>query len=239
MAVYHYVFLPVTTEPGATLGDQQRLLAGFSAEKGLPDPELFVEENVSARKPFSSRPVGETMLGMLKPGDVIIAARVKWLFANARDAAALITELKRKAVSLYGVDLLENLTMPGERKLIVSAGNAALIQRLVEIFAAFETSNHGEAIKATKRLKKRQGKYLGGPVPFGWKIDEQGFFIKDPGQQKIIEEIKALREDRWSYRDISKKLRQSHVISLSHEGIRRILNGDRQKKQVFQRRTQR
>ncbi len=237
MAVYHYIFLPVTREPGAALGDQQRLLTEFSAEKGLQSPELFVEQNVSARKPLGQRPVGEQILAKLKPGDVMVCARVKWLFANGRDAAALIDELKRKGVSLYGVDLQENLTMPGERKLIVSEGNAELIQRLVKIFAEFETSSHGDAIKATKRVKKRQGKYLGGPVPFGWKIDEQGFFIKDQQQQMIIEEIKVLRDDRWSYRDISKKLRENHGISLSHEGIRRILTGDRQKKHLLDRRS--
>jgi intein-encoded DNA endonuclease-like protein len=42
-----------------------------------------------------------------------------------------------------------------------------------------------------------------------------------------------MREDRWSYRDISKKLKDEFDIQLSHAGVRRIMESDKKKKEVF------
>jgi DNA invertase Pin-like site-specific DNA recombinase len=96
--------------------------------------------------------------------------------------------------------------------------------------AACETSKHGESIKAAKRNQKREGKYLGGPVPFGWQVEGE-YLIQDRKQQQIIKEIISLRSDRWSYRDIVSKLQERHALQVSHEGVRRILMSNAQKKE--------
>jgi len=99
---------------------------------------------------------------------------------------------------------------------------------LLAALAVCDGSQHGETIRAAKRQMKRQGKYLGGPVPFGWKVDE-GFLVKDREQQKIITRIRTLRADRWSYRDIAIKLGKTFDIHLSHEGIRKILKANEER----------
>ena len=68
----------------------------------------------------------------------------------------------------------------------------------------------------------KEGRYIGGPVPFGWQVKD-GFLKKDRQQQKVIRQIQKWRADRWSYRDISSKLREKLGVKLSHEGIRKVL----------------
>ena len=45
--------------------------------------------------------------------------------------------------------------------------------------------------------------------------------------RRIIEAMHALRGERWSYREISRKLLEEYVVRLSHEGVRRLCSGGR------------
>ena len=85
------------------------------------------------------------------------------------------------------------------------------------------SKSHSEAIRAGKARKKKDGKYSGGPVPFGYFLGEDDCLHKDEQQQLIIQEMRNLKADRWSYRNIAKKLDEEYRLKFSHEGVRRIL----------------
>jgi DNA invertase Pin-like site-specific DNA recombinase len=138
--------------------------------------------------------------------------------------------LKKNLISLYCIDLNENISLPAERKLVVSEGGSSLILAVLTALAVCDDSKHGESIKAAKRHQKREGKYMGGPVPFGWRVEGE-YLSQDLKQQQIIRDIIKLRSDRWSYRDIVGKLQERHKVKLSHEGIRRILASNSLKKE--------
>ena len=74
---------------------------------------------------------------------------------------------------------------------------------------------------------------MGGPVPFGWEVNEERILVQNEAQQKIIQAISKMREDRWSFRDISKKLNAEFNIQLSHARVRRILDSDKKKKETL------
>lgn len=95
--------------------------------------------------------------------------------------------------------------------------------KICQALSLGESGEHSAAIRAGKARQKKEGKYLGGPVPFGWQVDEDGRLREDAEQQKLVEKMSRLKHDRWSYRDIARKLREEHGLKLSHEGIRRIL----------------
>ena len=171
------------------------------------------------------------MMNGLEPGDVVIVMRAEWVLASAGEGGRLLASLRKRAVSLFCVDLGENISMPAERKLVVSEGSSAMIQKLLRALEVCEKSRYGEAIKAVKRARKKEGKYLGGPVPFGWQINDEGCFEPYEAQQEVIAEIRKLRADRWSYRDISVKLKEKRNLKLSHEGIRRIIANDTRRKE--------
>jgi len=129
----------------------------------------------------------------------------------------------------------------------VSEGCARIVEKLLSALSVCESSHggdgeaifkcesnkHGKAIRATKRSLKQQGKYTGGPVPFGWEVNEERIFVQNKEEQKIIRAITEMRGGRWSYRDISKKLDAEYNIQLSHTRVRRILDSDKKKKEAF------
>ncbi len=166
----------------------------------------------------------------MKEGDVLIVQKASWLLSSAKEAARLIKGFARKNIELHCADLGENISIPAERKLVVSEGSAAIVMGVMEALALCESSKHGESIRAAKKQLKKEGRYLGGPVPFGWKVNStSGELVQNPSEQRVIKEIIRLREDRWSYRDISVKLREGFQVKLSHEGIRKILDRNREK----------
>ncbi|PID44009.1 MAG: hypothetical protein CR981_01740 [Proteobacteria bacterium] len=231
MAVFGYIFLSDKKEHQVVLGVQQQRIMAAAADMGLVVDELIIEKDVPLKMAFRNRPEGRKMTDGLRPGDIVLVMRTEWLLGSAVEGAALVDDFRKKGISVYCLDLGENISLPGERKLVVSEGNAALVKKVLVALALLERENHGEAIKAVKRVRKKAGKYLGGPVPFGWRISEDGDFEENEEQQKIIEWIKEMRAARRSYRDIAVKLKENTTIGLSHEGIRRILVNDRRRKQ--------
>ncbi|MCB2218350.1 recombinase family protein [Desulfofustis glycolicus] len=231
MTVYGYLFLAADREHRVPVADQSSGLAAFAASLGLEVTEICVEEGDSLKKPFRDRPQGGMLFEHLQPGDVVVVLRSEWVLASAGSAVRLLAELRKRRVSLYCADLNENLTLPVERRLVVSEGNQELVRGLLEALAACESSSHGEAIKAAKRRSRRQGRYIGGPVPFGWQVDDKGFLRQRADQQRVIEAIKEMRGAGHSFREIAGRLGDEEGISLSHEGIRRILSADRARKE--------
>ncbi len=232
MAVYGYIFLAQEKEQLVSTEEQQFSLQEYAKSRNLSVDEIILEQNVSLKKPFRERKQGKELSGGMRPGDTLIVLRSEWILGSAGEASRLVRMLRENHVSLYCVDLGTNITLDEKRKLAVYEGGAGLVQKLLNALAVCESSKHGDAIRATKRIQKKAGKYLGGPVPFGWEVNDEGFLSPDPTQQNIIHTIVAMREDRWSYRDISRKLREEYGVKLSHEGVRRVLNSNQKRKEA-------
>ena len=222
MTVIGYVFLGEVDAGGIEVERQSNSLVQYVATQGMRLDHIFVEEGFSLKRSFAERKQGSEILRHLLPGDAIITENAQNVFGSAREGLRLVTTLQNKGVSLYCVDLNENISLPKERKLVVSEGNAALIKKVLIALAECESCRHGESIKAAKRKMKKEGRYLGGPVPFGWKVKE-GYLVRDSEQQKILREIQKMRADRWSYRDIALQLKDRFDLKLSHEGVRKIV----------------
>jgi DNA invertase Pin-like site-specific DNA recombinase len=222
MTVVGYIF---EMEHDPTIPDQnhqQADLQSYGEQLGLEVDFYRVEKGISIKRPFVERVEGARILGELKSGDILLTAKAEWVLSSAKDGLGLLVLLEEKGIALYCHDLNENLSVREERKLVVSEGKSEFTKKLLAALAVCESSKQGEAIKAAKRQMVKEGRYIGGPVPFGWQVKD-GFLKKDREQQKIIGQIRKWRADRWSYRDIAEKLREQLGIKLSHEGIRKVL----------------
>ena len=74
--VYGYarVSTVAQADEGESLEVQQRTIAGYAQMHGLKIDNVFVERGVSGSKPpLGDRPQGMALLGVLRPGDVVIA----------------------------------------------------------------------------------------------------------------------------------------------------------------------
>ena len=77
----------------------------------------------------------------------------------------------------------------------------------------------------TKADQKARWRFLGGTVPFGYRLVD-GELVQDEAQQEAIREMVALRGQRRWLRAIAAEM-QAKGHKISHEGVARILAGRR------------
>lgn len=229
MKVFGYIYLARDKEHLVPVEVQQAALRDYARSIGLTLGEIYVEETAPLPQPFLERPEGSTLQRRCETGDTILVMKTEWILGSAAEGERLLRLLGENHVALHCVDLGINISVPEKRRLAVSEGSAELVKKLLAALSVCENSRHGQAIRTAKKHGKEQGKYLGGPVPFGWEVNGEGVLVENEAQQHIIGEIETMRRERWSYREISAKLRDTFGIRLSHEGVRKILAGNTKK----------
>jgi DNA invertase Pin-like site-specific DNA recombinase len=143
----------------------------------------------------------------------VITPKLDRMFRSALDALDVLAKLKGRGVSLHMIDLGGDVTGNGISKLvfmILSAVAEAERDRIRERVATVEADQRG------------RGRYLGGIVPFGWHVGEDGGLVAVPEQQGAIMRMKELRASGASLRKIAAEMRAAgHPVS--HEGVKGIL----------------
>ncbi len=229
MRAFGYIFLSRDKRHLVQEIEQQAALQEYGRSLDYPVEEILIEESVPLKRPFKDRPVGGELLRRCGAGDAIVVMRTAWVLSSVDEGECLLRMLKTAQIALHCMDLGGNISLPEKRRLMVSEGPAVVVAKLLAALTVCERSGHGQAIRTAKKHKKELGKYLGGPVPFGWEVNGESCLVPNKGQQKIIDSIIAMRKDRWSYRQISHKLRDEYKVNLSHEGVRRIITSDARK----------
>ncbi len=215
MTVYGYVRVSTDrqADDGESLGTQQRVIEGYAMMQGLAVDAVLVERGVSGSKPLGERPEGARLLAALKAGDVVITAKLDRMFRSALNALDVLGQLKDREVSLHMIDLGGDVTGNGISKLVFT---------ILSAVAEAERDRIRERIRDVKADQRKRQRYLGGIVPFGWRVTEDGALTEDPDQQRAIERIVEMRREGLSLRAISAEL-AAEDIPLSHEGVKNVL----------------
>lgn len=174
---------------------------------------MFVERGVSGSKPLSERPEGGRLLVMLKPGDIVITPKLDRMFRSALNALDVLAQIKDRGVSLHMIDLGGDVTGNGISKLVFT---------ILSAVAEAERDRIRERIRDVKADRRRRRRYLGGLVPFGWKMEADGDLVEVPEQQKAIARAQRLRAKGLSLRAISSAL-EKQGVRISHETVKRIV----------------
>ena len=96
---------------------------------------------------------------------------------------------------------------------------------IVSAFAEFERARIRERIMQAKQDQRARGLHLGGPAPFGFRV-EDGMLIPVPEQQTAIEDMKRMRAERASLRQIAAAMAE-RGHKLSHVTVKQVLEGRR------------
>jgi putative DNA-invertase from lambdoid prophage Rac len=215
MAVYGYVRVSTDrqADEGESLGTQQRVIDGYAMMNGLMLDSIFVERGVSGSKPLGERPEGARLLAGLKSGDVVITPKLDRMFRSALDALEVLGRLKDRSISLHMIDLGGDVTGNGVSKLVFT---------ILSAVAEAERDRIRERIRDLKADQRKRQRYLGGIVPFGWRIGEDGTLVEMLEQQRAIQRIVELRRKGVSLRAISASI-AADGVKLSHEGVKNVL----------------
>jgi putative DNA-invertase from lambdoid prophage Rac len=96
-----------------TLVAQKSDLSLYAQLHKLTLTEVIVERGVSGSVPFSQRPEGGRLLGLVRKGDAIITTKLDCCFRSARNALNVVHDLKGAGVSLHMMDLNGDVTANG------------------------------------------------------------------------------------------------------------------------------
>ena len=213
MAVYGYCRVSTGrhAHEGESLDVQSRQIAGYADAQGLELTEILVEHVVSGSVPVGERPVGRVLLAKLRPGDVLIAAKLSRLFRSALDALRTVEGMKEQGIGLHFPDLGGDVT-----------GAGGLFLTIISAVAEAERDWTRERITQVKADQKARNRYLGGIVPFGFRLGAAGELVEHPGEQEALREMYALRRAGRSLRAISTEM-QAWGHKISHQGVSDVL----------------
>jgi putative DNA-invertase from lambdoid prophage Rac len=157
---------------------------------------------------------GKALLAALKAGDTVITAKLDRMFRSALDALAVLGQLKDRGVSLHMIDLGGDVTGNGISKLVFT---------ILSAVAEAERDRIRERVATVKADQRQRGRYLGGKVPFGFRVDEHGALEPDSHQQDAIATARRLHADRQTMRAIQASLAaDGHKVALS--ALHRVLH---------------
>jgi putative DNA-invertase from lambdoid prophage Rac len=215
MATYGYcrVSTDRQADEGESLGAQQRTVEGYAMMHNMPVDHVFVERGVSGSKPLSDRPEGAKLLAILKPGDTVITPKLDRMFRSATDALNVCDSLKKNGVSLHMIDLGGDVTSNGISKLVFT---------ILSAVAEAERDRIRERIRDVKADQKARTRYLGGTVPFGFKLGNDGELVANAPEQAAIHRMVELRRAGRSLRAIAEDMK-AEGFDLSHVGVKKIV----------------
>jgi putative DNA-invertase from lambdoid prophage Rac len=206
------------SESGISLDEQRRKIAARCAENGWDLADVFVDAGISGSTPLGRRPEGARLLAALRPGDVVVAARMDRCFRSAFDALETIKGFKARRISLWLLDLGD---VPGD-------GVSELIMTVLAAVAQFERTLISERTRDVKRNLRRNGRHQGGSRPFGWQLGEVNGtgkardLVEVPAEQRAIATMRRMRAKGSSLMAIRDAIR-AKGFEISHETVRGIL----------------
>jgi putative DNA-invertase from lambdoid prophage Rac len=200
-----------------SLDVQRRQIEGYALMHGLTIAGVLVEEGVSGSIPVEQRPIGGALFAKIERGDIVIAAKLDRLFRSALDALKVVESLKGRGVKLHLLDLGGDIAGNGLSKLFLTIAAA---------FAEAERDRIRERIGQVKADQKARGRYLGGSIPFGYKLGDDGGLVPHKPEQAAIREMVAMKAKRLSLRAIAAEL-QAKGHQISHVGVQGALRARR------------
>jgi DNA invertase Pin-like site-specific DNA recombinase len=218
MAVYGYCRVSTAGQVDReSLGAQERTIKGKAYALGheMDKVQLFVEEGISASLPIRNRPAGSKMMNMVQTGDVIIVAFFDRMFRDSLDALTTLHYCRDNNITLHIEDL------GGD---VLNSPFSTAMFTIIAALAQLRREEIAGRVKWAKRDQKARGRYLGGTVPFGFRLDDNGALEEDSEQQRALAVARDLHGKGTSLRKIS-----AHLLDLghkvSHVTLSGILNG--------------
>jgi hypothetical protein len=82
--------------------------------------------------------------------------------------------------------------------------------------------DHSFIQQGAGRPIRRRKRYLGGRVPFGWRVDGDGGLVEIPDEQEAIATMVSLKREGLALRTIAERM-TAQGFKLSHEGVKKIV----------------
>lgn len=206
---------------GVSLEAQEKRIRGWCEAENLPLAGMFVDAGVSGGR--ADNRVGlQKALAACRRGDLLIFLSLSRLSRSVKDIIQIQDQLRRRGVDV--VSLTEKLDTSG------AMGKFGL--HMLAVIAELERDVISERTRMAIHHLQGQGRYTGGPRPFGWEVGLQGVLHPVPAEQRLIRRSMELRGLGMGFQRIARALQQEGHVSPSGtrihpEQVRRWIRSSR------------
>lgn len=196
-------YVRVSTEKqadkGVSLEAQEAKIRAYAELYGLELVDVVVDAGVSAKT--LDRPGLTRALGMLQGGDAaaLLVVKLDRLTRSVRDLGTLVEN--------YFDDPQGPALLSVSEQIDTRTAAGRLVLNVLGAVSQWEREAIGERTSAAMRHMAAQGEYIGGDVPFGYRI-EGGRLVAHEAEQAVIREARALRAEGLSLRAVAGRLEQ-------------------------------
>lgn len=200
---------------GISIDAQITALEAYSSEHNYKVVKVYVDEGISARKPYTKRPALLEMISDCQQGkiDLILICKLDRFFRSVKDYYSVMEQIGDIPWKAIHEDY-ETETSSGVFKVNIMLS-----------VAQSEADRTGERIKAVFDYKRQKGEALTGSVATGY-IYDNGTWKKDPYAQKGVEaffDTYLTTLNKKSARDKAEEF----GVHISDEIARKMLYGDK------------
>jgi DNA invertase Pin-like site-specific DNA recombinase len=169
---------------------------------------FFEDKATSGGKPFTERPEGLKLWVTVQPGDVVCWSKMDRAFRNVFDASMILQMFQTKKIILLSLDIaLDTGTALGK-----------FVMHLLASVAELEREWIRTRTKDALAIRQEKGLPHARRPPVGWKKRDDGEWVHDEDERKVIE---------WAIKLNSQGVSWERIVSrLKSAGIRRA-NGDK------------
>lgn len=211
----------------ADTADEIAQIQSYCDTHNLRDVHWQSEQADSWRDGFSARlrapKSGHTPLDhkhmfhwLPESGDTVVVHSLPRIFSSAQDALTALGWMREQGIRLHVVDMQVDLSAPATK---LDADN------LLQALSIMESRRGAERMRTVKQGQRSKGRFLGGSKPFGYMVHANGKLIRNPMEQRVLKQIKQLRQQGWSLRAIAAKV-STPVAPISFKTVQRVLQRD-------------
>lgn len=165
----------------------------------------YLHDALTRDQAIADHPQGKALLDALRAGDIIITAKLDRTFRSALERFGRAGEegtRREPAHDRLGGDVTGN-------------GISKLVFTILSAVAEAERDRIRERISTVKSDQRKRGRYLGGSVPFGFRLGDDASLEPDEAQQKAISKARKMRSEGVKLRIIQETVEHEFGVRLA------------------------
>ncbi len=200
-------YIRVSTEEqsreGVSLEMQAAKIRQYAELNDLALVEIIKDAGISG-KSIKARPGIQNVLDMVKGRKVeaVICYKLDRLARNTIECLEMAKVMDRAGVALHSIS----------EKLDTQSALGRFFFTLIASLAEMERGIISERTAAALQQKRRNGEKTGGCVPYGYLVQD-GLLIPNPKESRVIERMRQLRTEGYSYQGVAEKLAEDRVYN--------------------------
>ncbi len=202
-------YIRVSTEEqakeGYSIPAQKAKILSYCEEKNFNIENIVIDAGVTSDVPFTEREGGAEIIKNIESNEIdrVVTIKLDRMFRVADECISTVKKWNKKGVVVSFIDRTEYRTDPIGK---AQFGIQAILNEL-------EKDQIKERTKTAMEHMKKNGKYTGGKVIFGFRINEHNELEPYPPEQKIIDIVMECYNNQISVYRIIQILKQQNMKS--------------------------